>query len=403
MYQIGEAEIEAVARVIRSGRLFRYQKGPNGEPSESAQFEREYAQKMGAPHALAVTSGTAALICGLIGLEVGPGDEVIVPGYTFMATALAPLAVGAVPVLGEVDAGLMLDPADVERKITPRTKAIIPVHMNGHVANLDDIVRVARKAGVKVLEDCCQCVGGSYRGLRVGRHGDAGAYSFNYYKNITSGEGGAIVTSDGKIHQRARMYHDSGAMFRVDAKDFTVPVFAGVNYRVDEVRSAIMRVQLQRLDEILSSLRRRWSALRERLQGKIEFAPVHDRDGVCGSYLLLRLGSRQEALAFTKAASERRIPSYLPHDSGRHVYWNWDPLLERRGAHHPAFDPLQTELGRKQQYSVEMLPKTREHLERSAFVNIDVNWTEEDLDRIANGLIECANVAESASLVMSHK
>jgi len=398
MYQMGEAEIEAVARVIRSGRLFRYQDGPNGEPAESVQFERELAQKLGSSHALAVTSGTAALICALVGLEVGPGDEVIVPGYTFMATALAPLAVGAVPVLAEVDAGLMLDPADVEKKITPRTKAIIPVHMNGNVANLDALIRVARSRGVKVLEDCCQCVGGSYRGLRVSRHGDAGVFSFNYYKNITAGEGGAVMTGDSRIHQRARMYHDGGSIFRADAKDFTVAAFAGVNYRTDEVRSAIMRVQLQRLDEILSGLRRRCSALRERIGSAVEFSPVHDLDGVCGSYLFLRVGSRVEAQAFVKATAERRINAYLPYDTGRHVYWNWDPLMERRGAHHPKLDPLQSTT---QTYLKDMLPRTTEHLERTLFVTIGLDWNEADIERVASGLIECSKAAVGQAELVS--
>src|SRR5262249_28342866 len=145
MFECGEAEIEAVARVMRSGRLFRYQTGPAGEPSETACLEKEIARLTGTAHALTVTSGTPPLICGLGGLGVGPEDEVIVPGYTFMATAMAPLAVGATPVLAEVDAGLMLDPADVARKITPRTKVIIPVHMMGHVCDLEPILALARQ------------------------------------------------------------------------------------------------------------------------------------------------------------------------------------------------------------------------------------------------------------------
>src|ERR1700747_3551100 len=136
MYECGNEEIEAITRVLRHGRLFRFQTGPNGELPEAAQLEREIAQLVGCSHALAVTSGTAALICALVGLNVGPEDEVIVPGYTFIATVSAARAVGATPVLAEVDAGLMLDPLDVARKITPRTKAIVPVHMMGHVADL---------------------------------------------------------------------------------------------------------------------------------------------------------------------------------------------------------------------------------------------------------------------------
>src|SRR5262249_39461555 len=133
MYELDEEEVEAVTRVLRSKRLFRYQKGLNGEDPQTAQLEKEISELVGCSHSIAVTGGTAALICALVGLKIGPEDEVILPGYTFVATAAAVLAVGATPVLAEVDAGLMLDPKDVAKKITPRTKAVIPVHMVGHV------------------------------------------------------------------------------------------------------------------------------------------------------------------------------------------------------------------------------------------------------------------------------
>ena len=395
MYECGEAEIEAVTRVLRGGRLFRYQTGPRGEPSETMQLEQEIAKVVGCSHALTVTSGTAALICALVGLGIGPEDEVIVPGYTFMATAMAPLAVGATPVLAEVDAGLMLDPVDLARKITPRTKAIIPVHMMGHVVDLDPILAVARKHNVRVLEDCCQCVGGSYRSLRVGRHGDAGAFSFNYYKNISAGEGGAVMTSDVTIADRARIYHDAGITFRNELNNSPVQSFAGVNYRMDEIRAAFLRVQLTRLDGILSALRQRYRRLRELLRATpmagVEFAPVHDLDGVCGSALFLRTESRGASLEFLKSAIEHKIPAMLPLDSGKHVYSNWEPLMERRAAHHPALDPLHaTEAGRRQRYTPDMLPQTLDHLARTVSIGINHRWTEEDVERIANGIRECA-------------
>lgn len=402
MYDCGEEEIAALASVIRSKRLFRHSVGPNGEPSQTTQFEREWAEKIGARHALAVSSGTAALICGLVGLGIGPGDEVIVPGYTFISTALAPLAVGAVPVLAEIDAGLMLDPADVEQKITARTKAIIPVHMLGHVVNLDPLMKIAHAHRLKVLEDACQCDGGSYRGKRVGTHGDAGAFSFNYFKIISSSEGGALVTDDLVAYQRARIYQDSGAAWRADAKELAVPYFAGVNYRSDELRSAFIRIQANRLDGILGRLRQRYRRLRELLQGQadIKCAPVHDLAGIAGICLLLRLESRSQAQAFAKAAAACQLPVSLPYDSGRHVYVNWAPLMERRGAHHPACDPIQiTDAGRAQKYTPDALPRTLEHLARTVSINIELGWTEEDLDTIGKKLAQCAQTGIAASAV----
>ena len=210
MYRIGEEEIQAVARVINSKNLFRI----NNAGKEVETFEYEWAEKCGTKYALCVSGGTGALACALAGLGIGPGDEVIVPGYTFMATASAVLMVGAIPVIAEIDETMTLDPEDFERKITPNVKAVIPVHIVGFPSNMDRIDEIAKKYGVKVLEDACQAVGGSYKGKRLGSLGDAGAFSFNYFKNISAGEGGGVVTNDRKVYERAMLYHDAGATFR---------------------------------------------------------------------------------------------------------------------------------------------------------------------------------------------
>ena len=188
---VGEEEITAVSDLLRSQQLFRHR-----ESSEATQMEREAADYLGVKHALMVNSGTSALICALTGVGVGPGDEVIVPGYTFIATAAAVVATGAVPVIAEIDESLGLNPEDVEKKITPFTKAIIPVHMRGVPARLEALIDLAYKNKLKVVEDCCQSVGAEYKGHKVGTLGDAGAWSLNYYKTISAGEGGVVYTND---------------------------------------------------------------------------------------------------------------------------------------------------------------------------------------------------------------
>jgi dTDP-4-amino-4,6-dideoxygalactose transaminase len=271
--------------------------------------------------------------------------------------------------------------------------------MLGHTADLEPLLRTARARGLKVLEDACQADGASYRGLRLGRHGDAGAFSFNYFKVLTAGEGGVLVTGDELVHHKARIYHDTGCAWWPGGAEIKVPYFAGVNYRFDEIRAAVLRVQLQRLDGLLAALRHRWRRLRELLRGArgVEFAPVHDLDGHCGATLLLRFKSRAQAQAFAKAAQERQLPVMLPFDSGRHVYSNWEVLMQRRGAYHPAVDPLQTTAaGRAQNYAPDMLPKTTEHLQRTAAVSIRYQWTDEDVDRAAEQLGECAAAAQRA-------
>ena len=171
MYRIGQEEIDAVARVINSRDFFKI----NNSGQEVLHFEKEWGEYVGVQYALLMTSGLAALTSGLIGMGIGPGDEVIIPAYTYIATALAVTGTGAIPVIAEVDDTLTLDVEDAERKITSHTKAIIPVHIQGFPSDMDGITKLAKQYGLKVLEDACQADGGSYHGRFLGTLGDAGA------------------------------------------------------------------------------------------------------------------------------------------------------------------------------------------------------------------------------------
>jgi len=200
MYAMGQKEVNAVRRVLKSRHYFRY------GGTEIAAFEGEWAKRIGVKSALAVTSGTAALIVSLKTMGIGPGDSVLVPGYTFISTALAVTAVGAIPICTEIDESLTMCPVDMERKIRKHTACVIPVHMQGMPCNMQAIRKIARARKVLVLEDCCQALGGSYGGKRLGSIGDMGAYSFNVYKIISCGEGGACVTSNPKFAERAHAF-----------------------------------------------------------------------------------------------------------------------------------------------------------------------------------------------------
>ena len=184
---IADEEEAGVLEVLRAKRLFRYY-GPGETESKASQLERAFAEKKGTCYAVAVTSGTAALVCGLQGIGIGPGDEVIVPAYTWIASAAAIVAAGGIPVIAEVDETLLLDPADVERKITPFTKAIMPVHMRGAPCRMDELMALANEHGLKVIEDVAQANGGSYKGRALGSFGDVGCFSLQFNKIITSGE-----------------------------------------------------------------------------------------------------------------------------------------------------------------------------------------------------------------------
>lgn len=386
MYRIGKEELEEIKRVLESKQLSRYGDPAKGHLQEVVTFEREWAEKIGTRYALLMAGGgTSALASGLIGLDIGPGDEVIVPGYTFIATASAVLNVGAIPVIAEVDETLTLDPEDFERKITPNTRAVIPVHMQGLPANMDKILEIAKRHNIKVLEDACQAIGGSYKGKRLGSLGDVGIFSFNYYKIISCGEGGCIVTDDKLVYEKVLVYHDSGFVFlSPSAKEVSVPIFIGLQLRANEIMGAILRVQMKRLDGILADLRRIKRLFIEELKGTgVTFVPSNDQEGDCGVVIGFQFESEREARRFAKSEG---VNGWLPIDTDKHVYSNWEPILEHRVGHHPRMNPFNFPENKdlRMNYSRDMCPKTLDILSRTVFININPDWTEREVEeRIA--------------------
>ena len=285
--EIGEEEVEAVSRVLRSHNVFRHY-GVGDGPHEVDEFEREFAQLTGAKRALMVNAGSSALICGLIGAGVGAGDEVIIPAYTWNATANAVLAARAIPVLAEVDESLTLDPADVARKLTVRTKAILPVHMRGAPADMEALTSLAAEHGLVLIEDVCQAAGATFRGRRLGTFGDAGAFSLQFNKIITTGEGGVMITSREDLLELAIDVQDCAGSLRRGAG---LPRFAGYNFRASELQGAVARVQLTRLDGLLERMRANHARLAERvapLPG-LTLRRQNDAGGDAGVLVRLRL------------------------------------------------------------------------------------------------------------------
>ncbi len=315
-------EIAAAVQVLTTGHLARY--GASGT-SRTDRFETELAEAMEVQHALAVNSGTSALIAALVGAGIGPGDEVLVPAYTWVSTAAAPLAVGAVPVLVEIDESLTMDPADLRAKITPHTKAVIPVHMLNLVCNMDAIMAIAAEHELVVIEDACQAIGVRYKGRRTGSIGHAGAFSFNQHKNITSGEGGALVTNDERIYTRASMYHDVGSYTRDHWSPSDEPLFVGVNYRMPELSAATLRPQLKRLDRQLERRARRRQVVADELSGRRGLRPSPHHDPSSAVALTVLFDDPDEARCFGTNRGVNRLI-----ETGRHVYANWQSVLGRR-------------------------------------------------------------------------
>jgi len=232
-------EEELVLEVLRSGRLVSTL-GP-----KTREFERRFASFLGVKHAVAVFNGTVALHAALAALGVGPGDEVITTPFTFVSTASTILHQNAVPIFADIELDtLNIDPADVERKITDRTKAIVVVHLAGHPAEMDPILKVAREHGVAVVEDCAQAIGSEYRGVKVGGLGDLGTFSFYQTKNMTTGEGGMVVTNRDDLAERLRLIINHGQTAKYEYS------FLGYNYRMTELQAALGLGQLERIGEL---------------------------------------------------------------------------------------------------------------------------------------------------------
>jgi dTDP-4-amino-4,6-dideoxygalactose transaminase len=369
-YVLGEEEKKELLDVIESGGLFRYGvPGVDGFQHKVASFEQEMAATIGIKHTVATSSGTGSLLCCLAALGIGAGDEVIVPGYTFIASISSIILSNAIPVLAEVDNSLTIDPDKIEELITDRTKAIMPVHMLGNPCDMDAIMAIAKKHKLFVIEDCCQAFGASYKGHRLGTFGDIAAFSLNVFKTITAGDGGAVATNDDMLYERAFGFHDQGhkpSRMGVEVGNRSI---VGMNLRMNELTGAVSLAQIRKLDVILNKLREKKTKLKELLGDLpgVEYRKVNDKEGECATLLTLLFDTKDHAEKFCDAVGSKPL-AY----SGWHVYNNMEQILNKvTGAKvNCPYDcpryPCQRE------YKKHMLPQTDDILERAANISIGV-------------------------------
>lgn len=387
--RIDAKEEAEVLSVLRAQRLFRYY-GTQPGPSKVAELEQRFAAMIGVEHALAVTSGTAALICGLAALEIGPGDEVIVPAYTWIASAEAVLAVGAVPVVAEVDESLTLDAADIERRITPRTRAIMPVHMRGAPCDMDALMDVARRNGLGVVEDVAQADGASYRGRRLGSIGDVGAFSFQFNKILTAGEGGALTTRDLNLYHRAVMVHDVVGGQRNDIP--AAEIIPGLNFRMSELQGAVMLAQLERLEDLLRDMRRNKTLLKGAVEGiaaqkGVTFRAVHDPAGEAAIALVFYLPTAAQAQVVAQALDAEGAPCsvlYRPDEVDYHIYPHWEPIVNRK-SWSKAGGPWRWHAG-ELDYSPQACPRSLDLLSRAVHLDISPDYSSENIEELAEAV-----------------
>jgi len=347
----------------------------NNPPARSkvALFEREYAARMQTKYALAVTSGTAALHVAMAALEVGPGDEVILPAWTWYSCYNAVVQAGGLPVFAEIDESFNLDPADIEHRITPQTKVIMAVHLQGNPADMDRILAIARRHRLKVLEDGSQSVGASYRGKPLGSMGDIGIFSLQQSKTITAGEGGAVVTGDPYLYERACRFHDVGGFRGREAKLGFIP---GLNYRMNEFTGGVLLAQIRKLDTIIGAVR---GNARRVYQGIADLgAPLRalpDPEGELGTGVFLGFKTREARQRYADAMKAENVPVASP---GGSVILPVVPEIEAKVTVTPNWPSFSSPRGKAIRYGRQACPRTIDILGRFAGVMMSPKYTEAD-------------------------
>jgi dTDP-4-amino-4,6-dideoxygalactose transaminase len=360
--------------VLETRQPFRFNNPPNR--SKVALFEDAFAARMQRKYALAVTSGTAALHVAMAALEIGPGDEVILPAWTWYSCYNTIIQVGALPVFAEIDESFNLDPNDIEHRITPQTKVIMAVHLQGNPADMDPILAIAKKHNLKVLEDCSQSVGASYKGRPLGSLGDLGIYSLQQTKTITAGEGGAFVTDDPYLFERATRFHDVSVRRDFPAKLHWMP---GLNYRVNEFTGGVLLAQVRKLDTIVGSVRANARRVYDGIRDlpNVPMRRLPDPAGELGTGIFIGFRTKEDRQKYADAMKAENVPVSGP---GGSIILPIVPEIESKFTVTPRWPSFSTPRGQAIRYGKECCPKTIDILSRFAGVMMNPRYTKQDTD-----------------------
>lgn len=401
-YFIGEEEIEAVNQVLLARSPFRFY----GHDLQhfATRLEATFRERLGRQYALGVNSGTAALSISLAAMDVGPGDEVLVPGYLWVSCTAAIVRAGAIPRLVDIDETFCMDPADLERKITPRSKVVLYIHMSGATGDIAEVVEIAHAHGLRVLEDVAQANGASFRGRRLGSFGDMAIFSFQLNKNMTSGEGGMIACDDKMLYDRAVAVHDLGyprnEQGRLVTDDPDMQLW-GQGSRMSELTAAMAWAQVQKLDTITGSMRKINHLLYRGLAGIAGLRPrrVLDPDGDSGAFALLiwpDAETCQQIVPATRAAGVTTGPQGINNvemrDWGLHLYYNNLNLVHKRGLNsvgRPWSDP-DNAFASDYTYHKGTLPEADDLFSRTSLLEVPPVMTPEIAERVIAIFRDCA-------------
>jgi len=396
---LDEEEDRAVLDVLHNGSLFRYC-GP-GKPKYVDAFEAAARELYDVKYAQAVNSGSGALITAIQALGIGPGCEVIVPAFMWVASIAAIVHVNAIPVLCEIDNSFTMDPEDLRKKINSRTGLILPVHMAGAPSNMEAIMALADKHEIPVLEDCAQCNGGTFGGRKLGTFGRMGMFSLQLNKNMTAGEGGLIVTDDEKLHCRAACAHDLGLLWAGGQPTMPEPyaITWGGGRRMSELCGAVASVQIKKLPNTIEHMRGSNRRIRAMLEGTpgLGFRRMNDAEGDTGPFLVLILEDEPKALAAVDKMKESGLKSvFRIADYGLHIYYNI-PSLVNKVPLSPAGNPWQLAENSRSvhDYHKGACPNSDALFARSVLVPIPSRLTE-DQERAAAAVIEAAVTGQTS-------
>jgi 8-amino-3,8-dideoxy-alpha-D-manno-octulosonate transaminase len=387
---IGKEEIKEVMDVLETGILMRY--GFDKERKgifKVREFEKAFTKYCGAGYALGVTSGSAALKVALEALDVGPGDDVLVPAFTFLATYEAVMEVGAIPIMVDIDDTLNLDPQEIEKKRTPYTKAVIPVHMCGSAANIDKIMEIARKNKLLVLEDNAQGCGASFKGKKLGSFGDMGSFSFDYVKTVTTGEGGMIITNSLDLYHRAEWYHDHGHDHNPKvSRALEGRTILGFNYRMNELQGALGLAQLRKLDYLIGEQKKNKKIIKDALAQVpgVKFRNLPDPEGDSATFLAFNLPDENQAQKFQNLLAAEGVDTVCYKRNLWHYVPNWEHFLARSTANSKKYPFTNPIYKGKIEYSRESIPQAEDILGRTLVMGISVKMSAEKLNQIKKGI-----------------
>jgi 8-amino-3,8-dideoxy-alpha-D-manno-octulosonate transaminase len=382
---VGKEEESLALEVLRSGDLFRYYGHDAKQPPQmAATLEREFREMAGTKFALAVTSGTAALEVALGALGVGPGDEVIVPAWSWISCFTAVVRVGARPVLAEIDDTFCLAPGEITRLKTANTKAVLLVHYQGVPADMDKLLAEARSVGIKLLEDCAEAAGATYHDKPVGSMGEIATFSFQHNKFMTSGEGGMVCTNDPVRYERAVRMHDIGQLRPAHAQQVqaSVPSFSGSQFRMSELTAAVALAQLRKVPHIREHCRRLSARIMSGIAGLRGITPrrIPDPTGDTGFEIYLSLPSMEQAQQFKQKLDALNVN--CNKTTGTYCHYARE-YCQTGHAHHPAASPFaHFDQWPAQGYRKEDFPRTEALIHGFIALPMGARYTNEDADYI---------------------